>query len=566
MEDIRWDKTVDAVVIGSGASGMTAALTAHFEGLEVLLVEKTRKIGGSTAVSGGAVWLPLNSQSAAAGHPDTFEKVWEYLDHTVGDASAASMKRAYLEMGPKMLDYMTSHDVLTLAARTFSPDYYPDRPGAALGGRALDPVEFDGRRLGRHFKELHDPLKEFLVLGGMMVSLVDVRHLLNVSHSFASFRHAGKLVLRYGSDRVRGYHRGTRLLLGNALAAQLFAGVLRSKLPYWLSTAARRLHRDASGRVVGVTVARNGDDVNIQVRKGVVVASGGFPWNASLRHALYPKPIGMWSMSPTDNQGDGIRLAQEAGAVMGRGHVSPAFWAPVSIWTKPNGEVVRYPHLVWDRSKPGLIAVNAHGRRFVNESSSYHEFVLGMYRSNETVPSIPAHLICDQAFVDKWGLGLALPGGRPRQYLIDAGYLLKASSLDELARLMGVPADALVQTVNRYNDLAVSGVDTDFGKGSTEYNRYLGDPQHKPNPCLAPLGNAPFYAVKVVAGDIGTACGISCNEHAQAVGADGQAIAGLYVVGNDMQSVMGGAYPAPGITLGPALTFGWVAGRQLALQ
>lgn len=566
MEDVRWDETVDAVVIGSGASGMTAALTAHFEGLEVLLVEKTGRIGGSTAVSGGAVWLPLNSQSAAAGHPDTFEKVWEYLDHTVGDASAASMKRAYLEMGPKMLDYMTSHGVLTLAARTFSPDYYPDRPGAALGGRALDPVEFDGRRLGRHFKELHDPLKEFLVLGGMMVSLVDVRHLLNVSHSFASFWHAGKLVLRYGSDRVRGYHRGTRLLLGNALAAQLFAGVLHSKLPYWLSTAARRLHCDASGRVVGVTVARNGGDVNIQVRKGVVVASGGFPWNASLRHALYPKPIGMWSMSPTDNQGDGIRLAQEAGAVMGRGHVSPAFWAPVSIWTKPNGEVVRYPHLVWDRSKPGLIAVNAHGRRFVNESSSYHEFVLGMYRSNETVPSIPAHLICDQAFVDKWGLGLALPGGRPRQYLIDAGYLLKASSLDELARLMGVPADALVQTVNRYNDLAVSGVDTDFGKGSTEYNRYLGDPQHKPNPCLAPLGNAPFYAVKVVAGDIGTACGISCNEYAQAVGADGQAIAGLYVAGNDMQSVMGGAYPAPGITLGPALTFGWVAGRQLALQ
>lgn len=566
MEDVRWDETVDAVVIGSGASGMTAALTAHFEGLEVLLIEKTGRIGGSTAVSGGAVWLPLNSQSAAAGHPDTFEKVWEYLDHTVGDASAASMKRAYLEMGPKMLDYMTSHGVLTLAARTFSPDYYPDRPGAALGGRALDPVEFDGRRLGRHFKELHDPLKEFLVLGGMMVSLVDVRHLLNVSHSFASFWHAGKLVLRYGSDRVRGYHRGTRLLLGNALAAQLFAGVLHSKLPYWLSTAARRLHCDASGRVVGVTVARNGDDVNIQVRKGVVVASGGFPWNASLRHALYPKPIGMWSMSPTDNQGDGIRLAQEAGAVMGRGHVSPAFWAPVSIWTKPNGEVVRYPHLVWDRSKPGLIAVNAQGRRFVNESSSYHEFVLGMYRSNETVPSIPAHLICDQAFVDKWGLGLALPGGRPRQYLIDAGYLLKASSLDELARLMGVPADALVQTVNRYNDLAVSGVDTDFGKGSTEYNRYLGDPQHKPNPCLAPLGNAPFYAVKVVAGDIGTACGISCNEYAQAVGADGQAIAGLYVAGNDMQSVMGGAYPAPGITLGPALTFGWVAGRRLALQ
>lgn len=564
MDQIAWDKEVDALVVGSGAGGMAAALTAHEEGLDVLLVEKTDRIGGSTAISGGAVWIPLNAQTEAAGHPDSMDSVWTYLDETVGTAAPEHMKRAYLDAGPRMMDYLVSRGLLQLAARTASPDYYPDRPGAALGGRSLDPVEFDGRKLGSHFRQLRDPLKEFTVLGGMMVNITDVRHLLGATRSFAAWRHGMKLVLRYAADRARGYHRGTRLLLGNALAAQLFHGLLTRNIAYWLQAPALSLHRDTAGRVLGATVLRDGKTLNVRARRGVVMATGGFPWDPERRAQTYPQPTGSWSMSPRGNTGDGIRLLERAGAALGSGHASPAFWAPVSVLDNGSGTPLNYPHLVWDRAKPGLIAVNGAGKRFVNESTSYHEFVQAMYRSHETAPSIPAFLVCDQRFIDTWGLGLALPGGRPRQHLIDQGYLLQAPTLSELGGRLGVPADALQATVERYNAHAARGTDPDFGKGSTAYNRYLGDPQHQPNPCLAPLGDGPYYAVKVYPGDIGTACGIAANASAQALDAAGAPIPGLYVAGNDMQSVMGGAYPAPGITLGPALTFGWVAGQHLA--
>ncbi|QEI08554.1 FAD-dependent oxidoreductase [Pigmentiphaga aceris] len=559
-----WDETVDAIIVGSGAAGMAAAITAKLAGLNVLLLEKTDRIGGSTAVSGGAVWLPLNAQSAGAGHPDTFDKVWTYLEQTVGDSAPSDMLRAYLDAGPKMLEDFTHQGVLRLVARTASPDYYPDLPGAAMGGRSLDPPEFDGRKLGRHFKELRDPLPEFLVLGGMMINITDAKHLLRVTRSFASWKHGMKLVLRYVSDRARGYHRGTRLLLGNALAAQLFEQVLQRGIAYRLKADLQALVRDENGRVIGVVVHDNGAPKRIHARRGVVLATGGFPWDAARRNEQYPAPTGPWSMSPKGNAGDGIRIAASASAALGTGHTHAAFWAPVSLLTRPDGSVQRYPHLVWDRAKPGLIAVNSAGRRFVNEATSYHAFVEAMYAAHAQVPSIPAFLVCDQRFIDIWGLGLALPGGRPRQHLIDAGYLLRGDTLAELAQQLSIDPLALADTIARYNRLAAAGEDTDFGKGSTAYNRYLGDPDHHPNPCLAPLADGPYYAVKVYAGDIGTAHGIATDPHARALDATGQPIPGLYVVGNDMQSVMGGNYPAPGITLGPGLTFGWLAGRALA--
>lgn len=559
-----WDEEVDAIIVGSGAAGMAAAITAKLGGLNVLLLEKTDRIGGSTAVSGGAVWLPLNAQSASAGHPDSFDQVWTYLERTVGDSASPDMLRAFLDAGPKMLDDFTRQGVLRLVARTSSPDYYPDLPGAAMGGRSLDPSEFDGRKLGKHFKELRDPLPEFLVLGGMMINITDAKHLLRVTRAFASWKHGMKLVLRYVSDRARGYHRGTRLLLGNALAAQLFEQVLQRGITYRLNTALQELIRDEYGGVTGVAVSEDGLRKRIRARRGVVLATGGFPWDAARRGEQYPAPTGPWSMSPAGNAGDGMRIAQDAGAAMGTGHTHAAFWAPVSLHTRPDGSVQRYPHLVWDRAKPGLIAVNSAGLRFVNEATSYHAFVEAMYASHADVPSIPAFLICDQRFIDIWGLGLALPGGRPRQHLIDAGYLLRGDTLAGLAQQLSVDPLALQKTVERYNRLAITGEDTDFGKGSTAYNRYLGDPDHQPNPCLASLGDGPYYAVKVYAGDIGTAHGVATDPHARALDSAGQAIPGLYVVGNDMQSVMGGNYPAPGITLGPGMTFGWLAGRALA--
>ncbi len=558
-----WDHEVDVVVVGAGAGGMAGALTAHIEGCKVLLVEKTDRVGGSTAVSGGAVWAPLNSQTEAAGHPDSFDKVWTYLRNTVGDAAPASMQRAYLQASAKAVDYLDHHTEVKLVARSYSPDYYPDRDGAAMGGRSLDPCMFDGRLLGARFRELRDPLPEFTVLGGMMITMTDAKHLLAVTKSLVSWKEGMKLVLRYFSDRLRGYHRGTRVVLGNALAARLFKSVIDKGIEYWLSTPLQRIEVE-DGRVTGVTLMRNGRPFRVRARAGVIMASGGFPWSAELRKALYPKPTGAWSLSPRANAGEGIDLACQAGAALGTGHAHAAFWAPVSIRKRPDGSEQLYPHLVWDRAKPGLMAVNQAGLRFVNESTSYHEFVLAMYRSHEKVPTFPAYLVCDHAFMEQWGLGLALPGGRPRQHLIDDGYLYRAPTLNALAELLGIDATGLQSSAEDFNRAADLGVDAAFGKGSTAYNRYLGDAAHAPNPCLGPLRQGPFYAVKVYAGDIGTACGIRCNENAQALDASGQVVPGLYAAGNDMHSVMGGQYPAPGITLGPALTFGWIAGQHLA--
>jgi glutathione S-transferase len=266
-----------------------------------------------------------------------------------------------------------------------------------------------------------------------------------------------------------------------------------------------------------VTLADGG---TLRATRGVVVATGGFPWSESLRSELYPQPTGPWSMSPQGNRGEGIALSRQAGAAMGTGHSDAAFWAPVSLLQRPDGSTVRYPHLVWDRAKPGLMAVNGAGQRFVNESTSYHEFVRGMYRSHATgVPTFPAFLVADADFVERWGLGLALPGGRPREHLVQAGYLVKAASLAELAAALKIDATNLQAAAEQFNRAAEQGVDTAFGKGSTAYNRYLGDADHQPNPCLGPLRRAPFYAVRVYAGDIGTACGIATDEHARALDA-----------------------------------------------
>jgi succinate dehydrogenase/fumarate reductase flavoprotein subunit len=554
--------TFDVIVLGSGAAGMAAALTASVEGCRVLLIERSDRIGGSTAISGGAVWAPLNAQSAAAGHPDTVDKVWTYLQNTVGDAAPEAMQRAYINAGPGMVEWMHRHTQLRLVARTFSPDYYPDRDGAAMGGRSLDPAEFDGRLLGRHFSQLRDPLPEFMVLGGMMVSMTDAKHLLAVTKSFASWKHGMKLVLRYASDRLRGYHRGTRLLLGNALAARLFKSVLDRGIEYRLSTQVTELLRE-QGRVCGVTLADGG---TLRATRGVVVATGGFPWSESLRSELYPQPTGPWSMSPQGNRGEGIALSRQAGAAMGTGHSDAAFWAPVSLLQRPDGSTVRYPHLVWDRAKPGLMAVNGAGQRFVNESTSYHEFVRGMYRSHATpCPPFPAFLVCDSRFhVERWGMGLALPGGRPAR-------APGACWLPGEGRLAGrTGGGALKMDATNLQARPSSSTSGRAGRGH-RFRQGQHGLQPLPGRCRSPAQPLPGAAAhgavlrraRLRRGHrhrLRHALQRTCT----CAGRKVQPVDGLYVVGNDMHSVMGGQYPAPGITLGPALTFGWLAGRHVA--
>ncbi|MDP3545262.1 MAG: FAD-binding protein, partial [Phreatobacter sp.] len=377
------------------------------------------------------------------------------------------------------------------------------------------------------------------------------------------WRYGMKLIARYGSDRLRGWHRGTRLLLGNALAGRLLKSALDRGIDIATSTPLLGLVCDA-GSVTGVRIRAAAGERTIAARRGVVVATGGFPRDPTRRAIPGQEPGRQWSMSPSSNTGDGIRIAEAAGAAFMEAPADHAFWAPVSVWTKSDGTTVRFPHLIWDRAKPGLVAVNGAGHRFVNEGTSYHEFVRAMLRSHETVPSVPAFLVADRRFIDRWGLGLALPGGRPRSHLVRDGYLIEASSIAELADRIAVPADALSASISEMNRAAAEGIDPGFGKGSSEYNRYYGDPAIAGNPCLGPIAEPPFYAVRVYPGDIGTASGLLTDPDGRVLDRSGDPIAGLYCCGSDMASIMGGHYPGAGITLGPALTFGYRVGRKIA--
>jgi succinate dehydrogenase/fumarate reductase flavoprotein subunit len=551
---------VDVLVIGSGAAGMCAAAVAKLNGLDVLLVEKTAHIGGTTALSGGGTWVPLNRQGKALGVVDSRERVERYLDQVVGEAAPRELRQAFLEHGPAMLEFLEQHTEVKFSGRKFSPDYWSELDGAGEGGRALDPLEFDGRTLGAHFENLRKPWPEFMAFGGMMVNKGDIDLLLQAKRSRKGFVHALKLLTRFLTDRLRGYSRGTRLVLGNALAGRLYKSLLDLNVPVWTNAPASTLRKDGA-RITGAVVERNGQAIEVTARRGVLLATGGFPGNPAMREQLLPQPTGQWSAGNEANVGDGLRMALDLGASLGdKRNANNAFYSPVSLMRRPDGSTARFPHLMLDRYKPGVIMVNRQGQRFVNEADSYHACGEAQYRSG----SVPAWLICDSAFLARYGLGMVRPQAASLQRFLDAGYLVRGNSIRELAGALKIDVEGMDACVARYNQFAVQGRDPDFGKGQSAYNRYLGEPGHLPNPCLAPLEKGPFYAVEVVPGDIGTACGLLTDEHARVLGDDGQPIVGLYAAGNDMNSIMGGHYPGPGITLGPGLTFGYLAARHMA--
>lgn len=551
---------VDVLVIGSGAAGMCAAAVAKVQGLDVLLVEKTAYFGGTTALSGGGTWVPLNPQGQALGVKDSRAAVQAYLDQVVGDAAPKALREAFLDNGPAMLAFLERHTEVKFSGRRYSPDYLSELDGAGSGGRALDPLEFDGRRLGRDFENLRAPWPEFLAFGGMMVNKADIDLLLKAKRSLAGMSHAIKLLARFASDRLRGYSRGTRLVLGNALAGRLYKSLLDLRVTLWRNAAARELLVE-HGQVIGALVEHAGQTVRVIARRGVLLATGGFPGNPKLREQWLPHPTGPWSAANEANTGDGIQLAMGLGALTGVGrNRNNAFYSPVSLMRRADGSTARFPHLMLDRYKPGVIMVNKAGQRFVNEADSYHACGEAQHR----LGAVPAWLICDSRFLARYGLGMVRPQAGSLRRFIDSGYLVQADSVQALGLALGIDAAGLQACVSRYNGFAERGEDPDFGKGQSAYNQYLGDPEHGPNPCLAPILKGPFYAVEVVPGDIGTACGLLTDEQARVLDADGRAIAGLYAAGNDMNSVMGGQYPGPGITLGPGLTFGYVAALHMA--
>lgn len=557
-----FDREVDLLVAGAGPAGMTAALVGSLEGLDVLVCEKSDQVGGTGATSAGTLWIPGNSQSKAAGYDDSAEQADKYLSGLIGEDTLRDLRSAFLASGPAAIDYLTAKTDVQFLPCGPHPDYRSNMAGAAIAGRAIVPVPFDGRLLGREFRRVRAPIPEFMVFGGMMVGKPDLAPLIGRFKSVHNFVYTATLFARYLLDRLR-YPRGTRLMMGNALVARLFYSLRKRNIPVLFDAAIVDLLGDKQ-HVTGARVNVSGKDMSIKVRKGVVLATGGFGHNAEFRRRFMPQAVPMHSLSCAGNRGDGLAIGTRIGAAIGSANIDSGLWAPVSIVPRPDGGEGLFPHLVLDRAKPGLIAVNAAGRRFVNEAVSYHDFVLAMFESHRTVPSVPAYLICDAVFLERYGLGVIYPGHRRPHAFVENGYVMSGATLDELAGTIAVDAANLRATVQRHNEFARTGVDTDFGKGETDLNRFNGDAQHRPNPCIGRLEAAPFYALPVWPADIAVSTGLATDANAQVRAADGSLIGGLYACGNDMASVMGGSYPGPGTTLGPAMVFAYRAARHAA--
>lgn len=546
---------VDVLVIGAGVAGMTTALIASLEGLRVLVLEKTDQVGGTTSTSGGTTWIPGTHLSEAAGVPDRTEDAAVFLNSIVGARGGDDLRAAFLTSGRAAIEQLDRSSEVKFAAASAHPDYL-DGPGAALGGRALGPVEFDGRLLDKKdFARVRPPRPEFLGLGGMMVGRNELTALLNRYASLANFRTTLRIVGRYGLDRLR-YKRGTRLLMGNALVARLLFSLRKQNVPIEFGADTRRLLVE-EGRVTGVELASG---KVIRATRGVVMATGGVGWNKQIRERWFPEPTRGYALAPTTNSGEGAVLAVSVGANLEDGGDSPALWMPCSSYRKPDGTLAVWPHILLDRAKPGLLAVNAKGERFVNESVSYHDFSMGQIAAG----AFPAHLICDDSFIRRYGLGLVLPGASNLGAMLKVGYVKTAQDLAGLAQKIGCDASGLARSVSDYNGYARTGIDEAFGRGSSVMSRFNGDASVGSNPCLGPIGTGPFYAVEVRPADLASSAGLSCDTVGRVLDAEGRPIAGLFACGNDMASIFRGTYPGPGTTIGPAIVFAWRIAHHLA--
>ena len=555
----------DVIVVGSGAGAMTSAVIAADHGLSVLVVEKSDKFGGTSAISGGGIWIPNNPHFKRIGGKDSFDKALQYVRAATAGRVDESRLRAYLDNAPKMITHLETKGRLRYAVADKYPDYYQHLPGALPGGRTLDPELFDTSLLGDELRHLRTPSPSTLLMGRIAWTARDAHKAMAKERGWR-LKVMG-LMLRYQLDfRWRRKTRNDRrAALGSALVCALRRTLMDRQVPLWLNTDFQDLIRDGE-RVTGIRVKRDGRELHLQARRGVILGAGGFEQNQALRDKYLPKPTRSgWSATPPgNNTGAALEAGLAAGAATDM--LNWSWWAPtiaVPNEDKPRGVFA-------ERAFPGAIVVNGLGRRFVNEATPYLEFVNAMYRDNGASggKSIPAWVIFDAHFRFHYAMGplmpaQVMPDSRLRKEWLNTGYW-KAATLAALARPIGVDAAGLETTVRTMNDYARTGVDKDFARGGNVFDRYYGDVNVKPNPCLAPITKGPFYAMRLDAGDIGTKGGLLTNEHAQVVRPDGSPISGLYAIGNTSASVMGTSYPGAGATLGPAMTFGYIAANHIA--
>lgn len=544
----------DVVVMGSGAAGLTAALVAAKAGLSVCVLEKAARFGGTTAISGGGIWIPASPQAKAAGVADSIETARDYVLGVVGNRADRALIDAYLAAGPAMIEWLAANSEAQFLISPPSSDWYPEVPGAVDFGRLLAPAEYDGTKLGKNFDRLSPPRHEFNAPGGMMIDLFDLPYIARLPAPGALW-HMARIAVRFALDK-RKLGRGSRLTMGNALAGRLLKSALDAGVDLFEDAPVEDLVMQ-SGKVTGVRVALNGKATEIAATRGVVLASGGFSANATMRQAYIPYPEQHVSILPYGNTGDGIAAAQAAGAAMGAENHANAVWAVVSKRTREDGYVERYAHLI-DMSKPGCIAVDRQGKRFANEASVH--FVEAMHATG----NVPAHIVADEKFVKKYGMGLVLPGGGKINEMVACGYLKRGATLAELAAQIGVDPAGLEATVATNNAHAAAGKDSDFGKGDTQIDREIGDPKHAPNACLGAIGKGPYYAIEIFPGDGSTTVGVKIDAQCRVLDGDGTPIGGLYAAGLDANSIWQGKSPAHGCNVGPAMVTGFIAGRSVS--
>lgn len=554
----------DVLIVGSGAAGLSAAVTAAWHGQKVIVVEKDAVFGGATAWSGGWAWVPCNPLAKRAGIIEDVELPRTYLKHELGERYDPAMIDAFLEAGPRMVAFFERHTRLQFADGNAIADIHGDTPGAGTGGRSVIAAPYNGREVGKLLKRLRKTMRETSFMGMPIMAGPDLAAFLNLTRSLLAAWHVTKRFGRHLIDLAL-HGRALQLVNGVALVARLAKSAEDLGVLLWESAPVTSLTQDEAG-VTGAVVKTARGDIRIRARKAVVLAAGGFANDIERRKALFPRtPTGHehLALPPLGVNGDGLTLGESAGGQINSDLHSTVAWAPVSRVTHSDGSIGHFPHII-ERAKPGIIGVLSNGQRFVNEANGYYDYVTAMVEQAPAGEPVASWLICTHDFQRRYGLGISRPFPIPVGPFIQSGYLKSAYTLEGLARVCGIDAKGLQTTVDDYNRHAQTGQDPQFGRGSTPYNRKQGDPLHKPNPCVAPISKGPFYAVKVEPGCFGTFAGLKTNEHAQVLNADGQAIKGLYAAGTDMASIMGGYYPAGGINLGPALTFGYIAGRHMA--
>lgn len=560
-ENTGWDHEVDLLIVGSGSGAMTAALTAYDRGGSPLLIEKSSQYGGSSAMSGGGLWVPCNHLMEGVGIKDTPEDAWTYMKGCVGDVVPDERQRAYLEYAPQMVKYLMEHTRLQLVALPEYADYYPRIPGSRPGGRCLESQRFHARELGNdELLKMRPSALQSLIMNRVFMSIYEARLLMCKSPGWLGTM--ARLMANYWFDlpwRLQS-KRDRSMTMGNALIGMLRRSLMDRGIPLWLNTPARELIVE-EGRVVGVVAEREGRRIRIRAKKGVVLAAGGFEGNQALREKYLPNPTRVeWSCANKFNTGDVIGMAQSVGAALDL--MDDAWWGPTTL--VPGEEYARM--LVIEKSLPGSILVNKRGERIVNEASAYIDVVNAMYKHHTPEsPSVPSYLVFDADFRKKYLCGPVLPGAQQPDWALPKAlksYFKKAETLDALAAQLGVDAAGLRATVAKLNQYARTGVDLDFHRGETEFDRYYGDVNVKPNPCLAPIEKPPFYAIEAYPGELGTKGGLKADDRARVLTEAGQPVPGLYAVGNCSASVMGHTYPGAGSTIGPSMTFGFIAARD----